>query len=147
MLEITGKLRDRFIQAAVLLCIIDPVRGDSSTHGLDHDIHEIETPQERLLKKKFLDSFALLCAIRKDGASVSAACMEEGAPEGTVIRIASNAGVNQNTLSQLRCIVDVLNEVAGTGKCLWKEFSRLANAYSLRHVSCRTTSPTPNHST
>ena len=116
MYEITGKLRDRFVQASVLLYMLDPVRGEPSTHGLDHDLHEITTPQERLVKKKFLDSFALLCAIEKDGASVSAACMEEGAPEGTVIRVASNAGVHQNTLLQMRCIVDILNAVAGTSK-------------------------------
>ncbi|KAF1828420.1 hypothetical protein BDW02DRAFT_574885 [Decorospora gaudefroyi] len=60
--------------------------------------HEIETPRERLLKRKFLDSFALLCATKKNGDSVSAACMEEGSPQGRIIRIASNAGVRESTL-------------------------------------------------
>lgn len=115
-IAITGKVRTRFIQAAVLLYMLDPVRGESTIHGLDQDPHEIETPRERLLKRKFLDSFALLCAVRKDCDSVSAACMEEGAPQGTIIRVASNAGVGQSTLSQLRQILGFLNSAAGAGK-------------------------------
>lgn len=75
-MRITGNVGDRFIQAAVLLHMLDPVRGEPTAHGLDQDPHEIETPRERLLKRKFLDSFALLCAIKKDDDSVSAACME-----------------------------------------------------------------------
>jgi hypothetical protein len=99
---ITGNLRNRFIQAAVLLYKLDPVRGEpTAAYGLDQDLQEIESLRERLLKRKFLDSFALVCATRKDGDSVSAACMEDGRPEGTIIRIASNSGVSETTLSQL----------------------------------------------
>lgn len=116
MIAIIGKLRDRFIQVAVLLYLLDPVRGESTTYGLDHP-QEIGTSRERLLRKKFLDSLALLCATKKDAASVSAACIEEGGPQGTVIRVASNAGVHTSTLCHLRQILDVLNSVAGTGRC------------------------------
>lgn len=115
MLPITGNLRKRFVQATGLLHMLDPVRGEPTTHGLDQDPHEIEAPRERLLKRKFLDSFALVCSIEKDGDSVSAACMEEGAPQGTIIRVASNAGVRQTTLIQLQQILDLLNKVAGAG--------------------------------
>ncbi|KAL9127828.1 MAG: hypothetical protein Q9217_003368 [Psora testacea] len=111
-LGITGNVRNRFIQAAVLLHTLNPVRGEPTAYGLDQDPHDIETPRERLLKKKFLDSFALLCATKKDGDSVSAACIEEGLPQGTIIRIASNSGVRESTLSQLRELVNVLNNVA-----------------------------------
>lgn len=111
-LGITGNVRNRFIQAAVLLHTFNPVRGEPTAYGLDQDPHEIETPRERLLKKKFLDSFALLCATKKDGDSVSAACIEEGLPQGTIIRIASNSGVRESTLGQLRELVDVLNVIA-----------------------------------
>ncbi|KAF9695390.1 hypothetical protein EKO04_006317 [Ascochyta lentis] len=109
MLPITGKIRERFVQVAVLLHLFDPVRGEPTIHGLDQDQHEVEAPRERLLKRKFLDSFALLCATEKDGDSVSATCMEEGAPQGTIIRVASNAGVRESTLIQLRQVLNLLN--------------------------------------
>ena len=47
--------------------------------------------------------------------SVSAACLEEGLPQGTIVRIASNSGVRENTLGQLRELVNVLNDVASGG--------------------------------
>lgn len=118
-LEITGHARDRFIQAAVLLYILNPVRGEPTGYGLDQDPHDIETPRERLLKRKFLDSFALICATKKDGDSVSAACLEEGSPQGTVVRIASDSGVRENTLNQLRELVNVLNDVANGGNTFY----------------------------
>ncbi len=114
-LEITGHLRNRFIQAAVLLHTLDPVRGEPTGYGLDQDPHDIETPRERLLKRKFLDSFALICATKKGGDSVSAVCLEEGLPQGTIVRIASNSGVRENNLDQLRELVNVLNRVASGG--------------------------------
>jgi len=109
---ITGNVRNRFVQAAVLLHKLDPVRGEPTAYGLDQDPHEIESPRERLLKRKFLDSFALLCATQRDGDSVSAACMEEESPEGTIVRISSNSGVSETTLNQLRELVDVLSGIA-----------------------------------
>lgn len=114
-MEITGNVRNRFVQAAVLLHMLDPVRGEATVHGLDQDPHEMRIPRERLLKRKFLDSFALICAIKKDGGSVSAACLEEGAPQGTIIRIASNSGVGKETLSKVQELVAVLNGVEGGG--------------------------------
>lgn len=117
MFPITGKIRERFVQVAVLLHLFDPVRGEPTIHGLDQDPHEVGAPRERLLKRKFLDSFALLCATEKDGDSVSAACMEEGAPQGTIIRVASNAGVRESTLIQLRQVLNLLNGFSDSGKC------------------------------
>lgn len=111
---ISGNVRDRFIQAAVLLHMLDPVRGEPTAYGLDQDPYEIQSSRERLLKRKFLDSFALLCATKKDGDSVSAACMEEGLPEGTIVRVASNGGVRESTLYQLQQILDALNDIANT---------------------------------
>jgi hypothetical protein len=97
-LAVMGKTRRRFLEAAVLLHSLDPVRGELTTAGLDDS--EIGQNRERFLKRKFLDFFALICATRKGGDDVSAACLEEGHSEGTVIRIASNAGVRPNVLSQ-----------------------------------------------
>jgi hypothetical protein len=92
----------------ILLSLIDPVRGEPTVHGLDFQSSETETDRERFLKCKFLDSFALICATKKDGESVSAACIEEAQPYGTVIRIANNAGVRESILSQLRVVVHIL---------------------------------------
>ena len=135
---ITGNARIRFIQAAVLLHMLDPVRGESTVHPLDQDAHEIERPRERLLKRKFLDSFALVCATRKGGDSVSATCMEEGAPQGTIIRIASNSGVKETTLCELRKLIDTLNTVASGGT-----LSPQA-AYALLH-RLMSSPPSPRH--
>lgn len=118
VMEIVGNLRDRFVQAAVLLQMLDPVREESTElHTLDQDlgISGIGADREKFLKRKFLDSFALICSTEKNGARVSAACLEEGSPQGTVIRVASNEGVTEHTLGELRGIVGVLNAVAGDG--------------------------------
>ncbi|KAL2007242.1 hypothetical protein VTN00DRAFT_8680 [Thermoascus crustaceus] len=117
-LEITGNLRDRFVQAAVLLQTLGPVHEVSTElHTLDQDFsqYEIGADHENFLKQRFLDSFALICATEKDGARVSAACLEEGSPEGTIIRVASNGGVTEHTLRELRDLVDVLNSTIADG--------------------------------
>ena len=105
--EITGNLQCRFIQAAALLHLLDPVRGEPSAYGLDRDANTLEQNRERLLKRKFLDSWAFICAKRKDGDTVSAACLEEGLPEGTILRVASNQGVADSTLDELRGLVQI----------------------------------------
>ena len=120
--EITGNTRDRFVQAATLLCLLDPVRGEPTAYGLDQDAPDLQAPKEQVLKRKFLDSFALICATRQDGDAVSAACLEEGEPEGTVVRIASNAGVSEETLTQLQSILGLLSSISNEGMC----FSRLS---------------------
>jgi hypothetical protein len=112
---ITGNVRNRFIQAAVLLHMLDPVRGEPTVYGLDQDLHDITSSRERLLKRKFLDSFALICATKRDGDSVSAACIEEGRPEGTIVRIARNSGISETTLGRLRELLDVLSSIASRG--------------------------------
>lgn len=114
-LEITGNVRDRFVQGASLLYLLDPVRGEPTAYGLDQDAPNLQTPKEQVLKRKFLDSFALICATRQDKDAVSAACLEEGRPEGTVVRIASNAGVSEETLSQLRHILGLLCSISNEG--------------------------------
>ncbi len=121
--EITGNLRDRFMQAAALLRLLDPVRGEPTAYSLDQESHSLNEPRDRLLKRKFLDSFALICATKKDGDTVSAACLEEGAPEGTVIRIASNAGVSEETMSYLEDIVDILSSISIQGMAFYSGFS------------------------
>ncbi|KAK2596483.1 hypothetical protein N8I77_013371 [Diaporthe amygdali] len=113
-LEITGNLRKRFMRDAVLLHFLDPVRGSPTTYGLDRHPHDTDASREILLKRKFLDSVALLASTHKDGDRVSAATIEEGSPEGTIVRIASNAGVCDSTLLRLQDLVRELNDVSAT---------------------------------
>ena len=114
--EVTGNAQSRFVQAAALLHLLDPVRGEPTAYGLDQDSNTLAQNRERLLKRKFLDSFALICARKKDGDTVSAACLEEGLPEGTIVRVASNQGVAKSTLFELRELMTILNGVASGGK-------------------------------
>ncbi|KAF4480478.1 hypothetical protein CGGC5_v011024 [Colletotrichum fructicola Nara gc5] len=114
-LEIAGKVQKRFVQDAVLLYKLDPVRGSPTTYGLDRHPHDADGSREVLLKRKFLDSIALLASTHKNAARVSAATLEIGAPEGTVVRIASNAGVCDTTLLLLRDLISDLHDVSNRG--------------------------------
>ncbi|KAF6825595.1 hypothetical protein CPLU01_10173 [Colletotrichum plurivorum] len=113
-LEITGNLQKRFMQDAALLFKLDPVRGSPTTYGLDLPPNNAEGSREAMLKRKFLDSVALLASTHKDGDRVSAATLEEGAPEGTVVRVASNNGVDDSTLRRLRELIGDLSNIAMT---------------------------------
>ncbi|KAJ2898050.1 hypothetical protein MKZ38_004218 [Zalerion maritima] len=110
--ELTGKYQNRFMLPAVLLRMLDPVRGEPTAYSLDDMSDAAGSLKERVLKRKFLDSLALVCARHKNGDSVSAVTIEEGASKGAVIRVASNNGVSEDTLSRLRELVDHLTQVA-----------------------------------
>src|SRR5258708_39522451 len=97
-LEVPEKIRHRFIHAAILLSMLDPVRDEASTQSLDDDPAKPVPTREQFLKRKSLDSFALICAVQKEGDSVSAACMEDGERQGTIVRVASSAGVSDRKL-------------------------------------------------
>ncbi|KAL0766420.1 hypothetical protein CaCOL14_010865 [Colletotrichum acutatum] len=130
-LEITGNLQKRFVQDAVLLHKLDPVRGSPTAYGLDRHPHDAGVSREEFLKRKFLDSFALLASIHKDGDRVSAATLEVGAPEGSVIRIASNAGVSASTLIHLEEVMEILHDVSFMGLTDERRMSVLLKMISL----------------
>ncbi|TLD09628.1 hypothetical protein PspLS_11751 [Pyricularia sp. CBS 133598] len=113
--EITGNIQKRFIENAVLLHLLDPVRGSPTANSLDRNPYDPGESRESVLKRKFLDSLALVASTHKNGDKVSAATLEEGAPDGTVIRVASNAGVCDSTLLCLQGLISDLNEIAATG--------------------------------
>lgn len=119
-LEITGNLRKRYIQAAALLSLIDRVRGEPTSYGLDHESDSICDPADRVLKRKFLDAFALICASHKrNSRTISAACFDkEDRLKGTVVRIASNNGVSDATLASVRDIVAGLSDFTLKGMTL-----------------------------
>ncbi|RFU25127.1 hypothetical protein B7463_g11221, partial [Scytalidium lignicola] len=107
-LNITGNTLNRFIETSVLLFMLDPARGDPTVvYSLDQE--DIQEPRERLLKRKFLDSIALICSTAKEKGCISAACLEEYPSEETILRISSNAGVSDNTVNSLREIIEMLS--------------------------------------
>lgn len=110
VLSLTGNLQKRFLETVLLLRALDEVRGVPTTHGLDSgeclSAHRLD-----LLKRKFLDYFALVCATHKGGNCVSAVCMEENQPEGTIIRLACNGGVGDSILSNAREILKMLKKL------------------------------------
>ena len=58
-LGITGNTQNRFIQAAVLLHLLDPVRGEPTAYGLDRDPNEIE-PQRLVITSDWRADITLI---------------------------------------------------------------------------------------
>ncbi|KXJ85599.1 hypothetical protein Micbo1qcDRAFT_141367 [Microdochium bolleyi] len=107
-----GDSHKRFVIVTTLLSLIDPVRGEPTTHSLDRHPHDDSWKREQL-QKKFLDSFALIASTsRTGGETASAVCLEHGRPGGTVLRLASNQGVKASTLKVLQDILNDLTSVA-----------------------------------
>jgi hypothetical protein len=67
LLAITGQVQSRFIRSASLLGMLDPVRAEVTTRCLDGDANTTDLVHEQFLKRKFLDSCALVCVARKGG--------------------------------------------------------------------------------
>lgn len=110
-----GKAHKRFVIVSTLLSLIDPVRGEPTTHSLDRHPHDDLRRLEQL-QKKFLDSFALICSTSRVGAdTASAVCMEQGRPGGTVLRVARNCGVPCELVSKLQEVLNDLTAVALKG--------------------------------
>jgi hypothetical protein len=63
-------------EARHILKAMDEVGGVPTAHGLELKEY-VGTDRSRILKCKFLDSFALICASHKGSDSVSVVCMEE----------------------------------------------------------------------
>ncbi|KAH7021590.1 uncharacterized protein B0I36DRAFT_394316 [Microdochium trichocladiopsis] len=112
---LSGESHKRFVMVTTLLSLIDPVRGEPTTHSLDRHAHDDLWKPEQL-QKKFLDSFALIASTsRVGGETASAVCLEQGHPGGTVLRLASNQGVKGDTLEMLQEVLNALNSVASRG--------------------------------
>lgn len=110
-----GEAHKRFVVVSTLLSLIDPVRGESTTHSLDRHPHDDSWRQEQL-QKKFLDSFALISSTsRIGGDTASAVCLEQGHPSGNILRIARNCGVPEELVDKLQEVLDDLTAVALKG--------------------------------
>jgi hypothetical protein len=111
----SGNAQRRFYLIATLLSLIDPVRGEPTTYGLDKHPHDNAQKQDNHLKK-FLDSFAWICSTSKNGATTSAVAIEQNGPTGTVLRLARNLGVPHDLIPRLQRLLDELTAVATRGK-------------------------------
>jgi len=103
------------LETILLLKALNEVQGVPSAHGLDSNECPC-TQRADLLKRKFLDFFVFVCATRKGGANVSAACMEENQSGETIIRFACNTGVRDSVLSDAQAIIQILTQMANGGK-------------------------------
>lgn len=111
VIEITDNLQSYFIQAVVLLCMLNSVYDDLIIYNLDQDSHNIDISRKHLFKRKFLDFFALICVTKKNDDSVSMTCMKKDALQETVLQIVSNFKVNERILNQLRKLMNMLNSI------------------------------------
>ncbi|KAF0320469.1 hypothetical protein GQ607_012225 [Colletotrichum asianum] len=110
--NVLGAAHDRFVVVTTLLSLIDPVRGEPTTHSLDRHPHDDSWKHEQL-QKKFLDSFALVSSTSRIGSETAAAvCLEQGHPSGTVLRLARNRGVPKELVIKLQEILHDLTDVA-----------------------------------
>lgn len=128
--SVSGQAHRRFVVVSTLLHLIDPVRGEPTTHSLDRHPHDDSWKHDQL-QKKFLDSFALISSTsRTGGDTASAVCLEQGHPSGDVLRLARNLGISDKHLvSQLQGVLDELIAVALKGKINQTQLSskRIAN--------------------
>ncbi|KAH6705690.1 hypothetical protein EV126DRAFT_173504 [Verticillium dahliae] len=107
---LSGDAHRRFVIVTTLLSLIDPVRGEPTVHSLDAHPHDGAWKHEQL-QKKFLDSFALICSTSRKGAeTASAVCLEQGHPDGSVLRLARNLRTPDDLVARLH---EVLEDLAG----------------------------------
>ncbi|KXJ85572.1 hypothetical protein Micbo1qcDRAFT_154089 [Microdochium bolleyi] len=110
-----GSMCRNLIINAVLLSLIDPVRGKPTRDSLDENPEDYTTTNIQL-KQKFLDSFALICSTSGSGKeTASAVCMEQHDASGTVLRVARNRGLTPHDTAKLERVIEILVAVA-TGK-------------------------------
>jgi len=111
-----SEARKHLVINSALLSLIDPVRGEPTKCPLE--VHpDAEFLRNSQLKEKFLDSFALICSTSSFGKeTASAVCMEQKKPSGTMLRVACNRGLLQQTLSGLERVLQILTAAANGEK-------------------------------
>jgi hypothetical protein len=110
--HVKGTELRRFVFCSTILCKIDPARGAPTKTSFD-DGPNGDGLSTQQLKRKFLDSFALICSTSEFGAeTASAACLEEHDPAGVVLRVARNQGLTPDVLAGLQGILQILRAVS-----------------------------------
>ena len=113
----------KFVINSTLLMKIDPSRGEPTRGqfndglGLGPD-PELDSLGVGKLRRKFLDSFALICSTSKKGAeTASAVCLEQAqAGSSSILRVARNHGLSSRDLSGLENVLGELQAVLQTGE-------------------------------
>jgi hypothetical protein len=105
----------RFVLNSILLSLIEPVRGEPTVYSLDRHPHDDARGNPIA---KFLDSFALICSTRSGKETVSAVCIEQGGPTGTILRLARNTSTSEELLLRFQAVLDDLTLIAKGGLCL-----------------------------
>ena len=118
--SVSGSAQRRFYLVSTLLSMIDQVRGEPTTHGLDKHPHDSVQKAHGQLKK-FLDSFAWICSTSKNGPTTSAVTVEQNGPMGTVLRLARNIGVPGDLIQKLQDLLDEVATVATGGAFMLME--------------------------
>jgi hypothetical protein len=110
-----GETRKHLVINSVLLCLIDPVRGEP-TKSLLEGHPDDDVLRNHQLKERFLDSFALICSTSSSGKeTASAVCMEQTQPSGTILRVARNRSIPQQDLIRLKRVLQILIATANGG--------------------------------
>ncbi|CAI6092200.1 unnamed protein product [Clonostachys chloroleuca] len=114
----------RFVLNSILLSLIEPVRGEPTVYSLDRHPHDNASPIA-----KFLDSFALICSTKSGKDTVSAVCIEQGGPTGTILRLARNTSTSEELLLRFQAVLDDLTLIAKGGCSLddkaWELMSKI----------------------
>lgn len=120
--HIGGADLKRFVIQSALLSLIDPVRGEPTRASLDENPNGdiLGGPQ---LKRRFLDSFALICSTSSSGAETASAVCLENAPAGSILRVARNRGLTHGDLIGLEKVLQKLQVVAEKGASFKEKFS------------------------
>ncbi|KAH7037043.1 uncharacterized protein B0I36DRAFT_427794 [Microdochium trichocladiopsis] len=108
----SNKAFQQLVINAVLVNLIDPVRGKPTKDSLEGSLDEGIIPLYQL-KQKFLDSFALICATSGSGKeTASAVCLEQTQGSSSILRVARNRGLPDNDLKRLKEVLHFLVAVA-----------------------------------
>lgn len=111
-----GDAFKKFVINSALLGLIDPVRGEP-TKNLIEGHPDSDSSTTLLMKKRFLDSFALICSTSSSGKDTAAAvCMEQNQLPETILRVSRNRGLSQRDLGKLMRLLQTLIAVANQGE-------------------------------
>lgn len=98
---------------AVLMNLIDPVRGQPTRNSTAERLDEHNAPTSQLMSK-FLDAFALICSTSSKGAeTASAVCFEHKPTSTPILRIARNRGLSSRDHTKLEHVLKILGDVSG----------------------------------
>lgn len=109
-IEIAGNVRNHFIQAAVLLRMLNPVAASPPCTVL-MKTYESRTPRDRLLNGSSLTLLPSFAPLKRTAKAYRRRGWKKASRKG----LASNFGIGERTLGQLRELVGPLNIIGRRG--------------------------------